>query len=316
MTPAAGTGKRLFLIDGNSLLYRSYYAIRGLTNSKGFPTNAIYGFVTSLRKLIEVEKPEYLGIVFDTKGPTLRHQAFKDYKAQRKPMPDDLVVQIPVLKELITALRIPLYESQDYEADDVLASLARIASGRGVHSVIVTTDKDLLQVVDATTSVYNPVQGDDPGRRRGQGVLRGRGRPGSPTSCPSGGIQSDNIPGVPGIGEKTAKSLIAEFGSLDDLLADIEPHQEPQGPGEDRAEPRDARAQPEARDRSKRGLDLDFDLEAFAMSRAGRRRGGPNIFKDLEFTSLLADFVKNAPERARKNTTVLDEELSRPWPPH
>ncbi len=131
MTPAGGDGRRrLFLIDGNSLLYRSYYAIRGLSNSKGFPTNAIYGFVSTLRKLIEVEKPDYLGIVFDTKGPTIRHQAFKDYKAQRKPMPDDLVVQIPVLKKLIAALRIPLYESQDYEADDVLASLARIASGR------------------------------------------------------------------------------------------------------------------------------------------------------------------------------------------
>ena len=156
MTPAPGTGKRLFLIDGNSLLYRSYYAIRGLTNSKGFPTNAIYGFVSALRKLIGTEKPDYIGIVFDTKGPTLRHQAFKDYKAHRKPMPDDLVAQVPVLKELIAALRIPLYESQDYEADDVLASLARIAGGRGLHSVIVTTDKDLLQVVDATTSVYNP----------------------------------------------------------------------------------------------------------------------------------------------------------------
>ncbi len=304
MTPAAGTGKRLFLIDGNSLLYRSYYAIRGLTNSKGFPTNAIYGFVTSLRKLLGVEKPEYLGIVFDTKGPTLRHQAFKDYKAQRKPMPDDLGVQIPVLKELITALRIPLYESQDYEADDVLASLARIASGRGVHSVIVTTDKDLLQVVDATTSVYNPSKEktlDEEGVKEFFGVEAAR----VADVLSLQGDQSDNIPGVPGIGEKTARTLIAEFGSLDGLLADTSRIRNPKV-----REKIEQNLETLELSRKlvtiERGLDLAFNLEDFAMSEPDAGEAA-RIFKDLEFTSLLADFVKNAPERARKNTTVLDE---------
>jgi DNA polymerase-1 len=304
MTPGAGTGKRLFLIDGNSLLYRSYYAIRSLTNSKGFPTNAIYGFVTSLRKLIGTEKPDYLGIVFDTKGPTLRHQAFKDYKAQRKPMPEDLVVQIPVLKELITALRIPLYESQDYEADDVLASLARIAASRGIHSVIVTTDKDLLQVVDASTSVYNPSKEktlDEDGVKEFFGVEAGR----VADVLSLQGDQSDNIPGVPGIGEKTARTLIAEFGSLENLLTDTSRIRNPRV-----REKIEQNLETLELSRKlvtiERGLDLAFDLEEFAMSEPDAGEAA-RIFKDLEFASLLGDFVKNVPGPARKCTTVLDE---------
>ncbi len=304
MTPAAGTGKRLFLIDGNSLLYRSYYAIRGLTNSKGFPTNAIYGFLTTLRKLIGTEKPDYLGIVFDTKGPTLRHQAFKDYKAQRKPMPEDLVVQVPVLKELIAALRIPLYESRDYEADDVLASLARIAGGRGIRSVIVTTDKDLLQVVDGETSVYNPSKEktlDEMGVKDFFGVEAAR----VADVLALQGDQSDNIPGVPGIGEKTARTLIAEFGSLEGLLADTSRIRNPKV-----REKIEGNLETLELSRKlvtiERGLDLAFDLEAFAMSEPDAVEAA-RIFKDLEFTSLLADFVRNVPERTRKNTILLDE---------
>ena len=152
--------KKLFLIDGNSLLYRSYYAIKRLSTSKGSPTNAIYGFLAMLRKLKEKEKPLYLGIVFDAKGPTIRHEAFKEYKAHRKPMPEDLVVQIPILKKIIKTLSIPFFEIENYEADDVLGSLARHASAQNIHSVIVTHDKDLLQLVDGLTTVYNPVKGD------------------------------------------------------------------------------------------------------------------------------------------------------------
>ncbi len=102
--------KKLFLIDGNSLLYRSYYAIKQLSTSQGFPTNAIFGFVSMLKKFMALEKPSYLGIVFDAKGPTIRHKAFKDYKAHRKPMPEDLVVQIPVIKQIVNAFNIPHLE--------------------------------------------------------------------------------------------------------------------------------------------------------------------------------------------------------------
>jgi DNA polymerase-1 len=150
--------KRLFLIDGNSLLYRSYYAIRQLSTSQGFPTNAIYGFLSSLKKLKEREKPDYLGIVFDAGKPTLRHKAFKEYKANRKPMPEDLQAQVPVLKKVLQAMNIPLFENEDYEADDVLGSLAARAASQKICPVIVSTDKDLLQLVDSSTTVFNPAK--------------------------------------------------------------------------------------------------------------------------------------------------------------
>ena len=146
---------RLFLIDGHSLLYRAYYAIRHLTNSQGFPTNAIFGFLSMMKKLQEKENPAYLGIVFDLKGPTFRHEAFKEYKATRKPMPEDLAVQIPVLKKILKAMHIPTVEYEKYEADDVLGSLAKKASAQKVHSILVSTDKDLYQLVNESTTLYN-----------------------------------------------------------------------------------------------------------------------------------------------------------------
>ena len=150
--------KKLFLIDGNSLLYRSYYAIQRLSTSKGFPTNAIYGFLSILRRLQDQENPGFLGVAFDAKGPTLRHKKYKEYKATRKPMPDDLIEQIPVLKKILKAMKIPFYEIDSYEADDVLVSLAQKAKKQGIKTVIVSNDKDLLQSVDSSTMVFNPVK--------------------------------------------------------------------------------------------------------------------------------------------------------------
>ncbi len=235
--------KRLFLVDGNSLLYRSYYAIRHLTTSAGFPTNAIYGFVTTLRKLIDREKPDYLGVVFDVKGPTVRHEAFKDYKAHRKPMPDDLVVQVPVLKEVLRALRIPTAEYEGYEADDVLATLARKAEARDLRAVIVTTDKDLLQVVDAATVVYNPAKEttlDEAGVREVFGVAADRvtGRP-RPLGRPDG-----QRPGRPRHRGEDGQG--PDPGVRLPRRAPGPPGQGPQpaDPGADRPEPRPPRPQP------------------------------------------------------------------------
>ncbi len=303
MTPPEGPGKRLFLIDGNSLLYRAFYAIKRLSNSRGFPTNAIYGFISALRKLIESESPDYLGVVFDTKGPTIRHEAFKDYKAQRKPMPEELVVQLPILKKIIAALRIPLYEAPGYEADDVLASLARLAAARGLHSVIVTTDKDLLQVVGPAVSVFNPskeIMIDECGVKGFFGVDAAH-----VTDVLSlWGDPTDNIPGVPGIGEKTAKSLILEFGSLDGLLARIDEVRNPRVR-------ETIENNKEILDLSRRlvcvedKLDLDFDLEAFALSDPDAA-ATTALFQELEFTSLLKDFIKAPAEPPREYRTILD----------
>ena len=148
--------KRLFLIDGNAILYRSYYAIRQLVNSKGFATNAIYGFLTTLKKLNDKEGIKYLGIVFDTKAPTFRHKMYSAYKANRKPMPEDLVTQVPVLKKVLRALNTPCFEKPGFEADDILGSLAGLAEKKGIHTVIVSSDKDLFQLVNPSISIFNP----------------------------------------------------------------------------------------------------------------------------------------------------------------
>ncbi|MFC2161086.1 5'-3' exonuclease H3TH domain-containing protein, partial [Acidobacteriota bacterium] len=208
--------KTIFLIDGNSLLYRSFYAIKNLSNSKGFPTNAIFGFITMIRKMVDLHHPDYLGIVFDTKGPTFRHILFKEYKAHRKPMPDDLVIQIPMLKKLLKAFNIPTLERQKYEADDLLGSLSCIIPTHNIHTIIVSTDKDLLQLVNKNTSIYNTSKErllNEEGVQEIFGV--------SPSKIVDvlslWGDASDNIPGIPGIGEKTSKALINQFGSLDEL---------------------------------------------------------------------------------------------------
>src|SRR4030066_286980 len=209
--------KKLFLIDGNSLLYRSYYAIQRLSTSQGFPTNAIYGFINTLRKLVEQEKPHYLGIVFDTGKPTIRHQMFKAYKAHRKPMPEDLIPQVPILKKVIRAMNIPLFQYENYEADDGLGSLAQKAGEKRIPAVLVSTDKDLLQLVDEGTAVFNPAKEiylDEAKVKEVFGVA-----PSQVVDVLSlWGDPSDNVPGVPGIGEKTSKQLINQFGSLENLL--------------------------------------------------------------------------------------------------
>src|SRR3989344_2096680 len=146
---------RLLLIDGQSFCYRAFYAIRELTNSKGEPTNAIYGFITMLRKLLREEKPDYLGICFDRKEPTFRHKQYEAYKAHRKPMPDELIEQMPHIKEFIHACRIPTFEKAGYEADDLLGTIAKKAEKTGLEVLIVTGDKDALQLVDEKAKIFN-----------------------------------------------------------------------------------------------------------------------------------------------------------------
>ncbi|OGD23897.1 MAG: DNA polymerase I [Candidatus Aminicenantes bacterium RBG_13_59_9] len=296
--------KRLFLVDGNSILYRSYYAIQRLSNSRGFPTNAVYGFINTLRKLLAEAKPAYLGVVFDTGRPTVRHKAFKAYKAQRKPMPDDLIVQVPVLKEVLRAMRIPCLEYEDYEADDVLGSLAVQAARAKIPAVVVSTDKDLLQLVNDCVTVYNPSKElwlDEPGVRNFFGVA-----PVQVVDVLSlWGDPSDNIPGVPGVGEKTAKNLINEFGSLDNLLQNLARVKNP----------RIVRAIEENRDKLEmsrqlvtieKGLDVPLDLEKFAVSEPDRDALLP-LFQELEFTSLLSSYMKEAEPLAKNYTAVLEE---------
>ena len=296
--------KKLFLIDGNSLLYRSYYAIQRLSTSQGFPTNAIYGFISTLRKLIEQEKPHYLGIVFDTGRPTIRHQMFKAYKAHRKPMPEDLIPQVPVLKKVIRAMNIPLFEYENYEADDVLGSLARKASERRIPAVIVSTDKDLLQLVDECTTVYNPAKEfylDEAKVQEVFGVA-----PAQVIDVLSlWGDPSDNVPGVPGIGEKTSKELIRRFGSLENLLRSLAEVKNPRL----REKIEQNREQLEVSRQLvtlERNLDVALNLDDFVLS-APNTAELAALFQELEFTSLLAALIKRPAESEKNYRAVLDE---------
>jgi DNA polymerase-1 len=208
----------LYLIDGNSYVYRAFYAIRGLTDSSGKPTNAVYGFTNMLMKIIRERKPEGLLISFDTPEPTERHLLFKDYKAHRPETPDDLVVQLPYIKKMVEAFRIRALEVPGYEADDVLATVAERAVRKGEDVYIVTGDKDMLQLVGERVRVYDPMK--DMEYDEGAVLERFGVPPGRVTEFMAlVGDAVDNIPGVKGVGEKTARELLAEFESLDELLA-------------------------------------------------------------------------------------------------
>lgn len=215
--------KKLILIDGNSFCYRAFYAIRSLTTSAGEPTNAIYGFVAMLNKLLTEHQPDYLAVTFDLKGPTFRHKRFADYKSQRKPMPDDLSIQLPTIKKIVSAYNIPIFEQEGYEADDIIATLvAKLAGSNALEILIVTGDKDMLQIVAASVKVLNPHKEgmilDEAWVKKRFGV--------EPVKVIEimalAGDASDNIPGVPGIGEATAIDLIKKFGTLDQVLANVD----------------------------------------------------------------------------------------------
>jgi DNA polymerase-1 len=213
---------RLFIIDGNSFCYRAYYAIRSLTTSKGFPTNAIYGFITMLNKLVNSESPDYLAVSFDLKGPTFRHEKFADYKVHRKPMPQELVAQMPVIKDVLRAYNIPIYEKQGFEADDIIGTIATKAEGEGIETYIVTGDKDALQLVSQHIKVYSTHKEglvyDTKAVKKRYGIA-----PDAVVDLMAlMGDSSDNVPGVPGIGEKTAISLITEYKTLENLLDNID----------------------------------------------------------------------------------------------
>jgi DNA polymerase-1 len=297
--------KKLFLIDGHSLLYRAYYAIRNLSTSKGFPTNGIFGFISMLRKLKDKEGPDYLGVVFDVEGPTIRHEAYKEYKAQRKPMPEDLAVQIPVLKKLLEAMRIPVIEFANYEADDVLGSLAQKASSKKIPTVLVSTDKDLFQLVNESTTVYNPVKEiylDE------KAVEENFGVPPSQVIdvLALWGDPSDNIPGVPGIGEKTSKALIREFRTIENLLQNLD--KIPKLTLKEKI-----KANQEQLELSRRlatiekSLDIAFNLDDFSISEPNDKEL-VSLLQELEFTSLLSEYLKKQEKPSKQYGVIFTEE--------
>jgi DNA polymerase-1 len=211
----------LYLIDGNSYVYRAYYAIKGLSNSKGLPTNAIYGFTNMLLKIIREKKPDGLAISFDSPVPTERHRIYEEYKAQRPEAPGELIQQIPHIRRMIEAFRIKIFEIPGYEADDILGTIARKAESEGANVFIVTGDKDMLQLVDNKVKVYDPMKDkvlDEEFIRDKFGVGPAR----VTEFMALTGDAVDNIPGIKGVGEKTARDLLSEFSSLEDLLNNVD----------------------------------------------------------------------------------------------
>ncbi len=208
---------RLFLIDGYSNIFRAYYAIRNLSNSRGEPTNAVYGFIQMLKKLLREESPELIGVALDVGGRTVRTEKFEAYKANRQPTPEDLKSQVPLVRRALDAYRIPILELSGYEADDVLGTLALKAAGQGFDVVLVSADKDLMQLVGPHVFLYHT------GRNKLYGPAEVTEDFGLPPEkvidvLALMGDAVDNVPGVPGIGDKGAKALIQEYGSLENLL--------------------------------------------------------------------------------------------------
>lgn len=213
--------KRVYLIDGSSYIYRAYYAIRHLSNSRGEATNAVYGFTNMLLTLLREEKPDRVAVIFDAKGPTFRKKLYPAYKANRSAMPEDLVPQIPLIKDVVRAFKLPALELDGYEADDIIASLAKRYADMGLDVTVVTGDKDLMQIVNEQVCLLDTMKGKVSGREE---VIERFGVPPEQVLEILGlaGDSSDNIPGVPGIGEKTASSLIQEFGTIENLLTNID----------------------------------------------------------------------------------------------
>ncbi|MBI4640793.1 MAG: DNA polymerase I [Candidatus Tectomicrobia bacterium] len=301
----SSTKPRLYLIDGSSYIYRAYYGLQqNLSTSKGLPTNAIFGFVNMFLKILNDENPDYLAIAFDTKAPTLRHEEYQDYKAHRPSMPEDLVVQLPYIKKLIEAFNIPSLEKERYEADDLLGTLSKRAEQDGYEVTIVSGDKDMLQLVSEHTRVIdtmkNKVSGIEEVKER-FGV-----EPGRVTEVMGlMGDTSDNIPGVPGIGEKTAISLIQEFGTIENLLQNLE-----KVSGTKRRE--NLKEYAEQARMSKRlstivtDLPIELQWEEFKV-RSPNNEALIALFGELEFSKFLRDLTTQVASDKQLYHLVLDQ---------
>ena len=221
--------KKLVLVDSNALMHRAYHALPPLTNSKGEKVNAVYGFFLAFFKAIKELKPDYICACFDLPGPTFRHEKFAEYKATRPETPDDLVSQIPKLKKLLSVFKVRIAEKKGFEADDLIGTIAKKFSSPEIKTVVLTGDMDILQLINDNTKVLNLRRGvkdavlyDKEKVKKRYHIL--------PSQVPDfkalKGDASDNIPGVPGIGEKTAAKILKRFSDIEDLFKQLEKNTE------------------------------------------------------------------------------------------
>ncbi len=288
--------ERLFLLDGTALAYRSYFAFlrtANLTDTKGRPTGGVYGFVMTLLKLLKDEKPDHVGVCFDPEGPTFRHERYKDYKATRERMEPDLVAQIDVMRDVVRAFDIPVLEVPGYEADDVLGTMAKQAARRGIDTYIVTGDKDLCQCVGPHVFIYNILKpGQDKVILDEAGVVAEWGVPPRRVIDVLAlmGDTSDNVPGVPGVGPKTAVKLVQDHGGVREILAKAAQDETTIKPPKLREK---LLANKEQAELSLELVTIDEDVQV-PCKFEDLKIGPPHeeklqeIFKELNFTSLLA----------------------------
>jgi DNA polymerase-1 len=284
--------RTVYLVDGSAQLHRAYFAIRGLATSRGLPTNASYGFTTMLRKLLQDEAPEWIGISFDLKTKTFRHEEYAAYKANRPRMDDDLAAQIPYVHRVCAVLGLQILEVEGFEADDVIATLARQAVDKGMRVVVVSGDKDLLQLVSRDVAVLNP------GREGAGATLYDESKVEEKMGVPPGRVADvlalvgdavDNVPGVAGIGDKGARELIREYGSLEAVLENVDSIKRPSYREGLRAHRDDALL-------SKRLVTLRTDAPV-TLDLERLRRGEPDreaahaLFSELEFVALAREFL-------------------------
>lgn len=214
---------KLFLLDAYALIYRAYYAFikNPRINSKGMNTSAVLGFCNTLHEVLSKEKPTYLGVAFDPHGPTFRSEAYDQYKAQREETPEDIRASVPIIKEVLKAMRIPVLEAEGFEADDVIGTLATKAGAEGIKTYMLTPDKDYGQLVGGNVVMYRPRHGGGYETLDADGVCQKYGIESTAQVIDLLGLMgdaADNIPGCPGVGEKTAVKLLQQFGSIDSLL--------------------------------------------------------------------------------------------------
>jgi DNA polymerase I len=291
--------ERLFLLDASSYLFRAYYAIGHLSNSKGIPTNATYGFTQMLLKLIKDQKPTHLAAVWDRPEPTFRKQAFEAYKAQRKEIPPDLPEQIDWIKRILQAMRIPVLEKPGFEADDIIGTIARKMKEKALDVVIVTGDKDMMQLVSDGIILLDTMK-DKWCDAKGVQERFGVGPEKVVEVLGLAGDSSDNIPGVPGIGEKTALALIQQFGSMEALYARLE---ELKGKRKEILEQNKEQAFLSRRLATiDMNVPIEYRFEDFTLDEPDHA-GLYELFKELEFSRLLSQI--KVPKRITTQDYIL-----------
>jgi DNA polymerase-1 len=297
----------LYLIDGSSYIYRAYYAIRHLSSPKGFPTNALYGFTQMLIKVLKDRSPGHVAVVFDAGRHTFRNDIYPEYKANRLAMPDDLRPQIAPIKEMVRAFNIPALELAGFEADDIIGTIARDCEAKGVDVIVVTGDKDLMQIVSDRVRLLDTMKEKESGipeveERFGVGPERVTDILGL------AGDSSDNIPGVPGIGEKTAIKMIQEFGDLDSLLdraAEVKGKN-----GEKLREFADqARLSRQLATIDCR-VPIEYAFADFALSPPDNGRLN-ELFKEYGFTTLIKELSSTATLSSQEYRTIIDGDAFR-----